>query len=165
MCVCVCVCVCVRACVRACVCACVCNFPFFIFCMLFIYMYISSIWRNKSWNPKILIYLFSQMAWRKVKGTVKAFRNNILRLYNGCSMTEYHSHLVRCNLFSRTTWTDNMVDNTPLYAVMKVGIGGTIIECQCEPLIIHVLSYCKLPNYTECPVKRIKCTQSKVLML
>ena len=32
------------------VCVCVCNFPFSIFCLLFIYMYISSIWRNKSWN-------------------------------------------------------------------------------------------------------------------
>ena len=44
----VCVCVCVRACV--------CNFPFIIFCMLFIYMYISSIWRNKSWNQNLRKY-------------------------------------------------------------------------------------------------------------
>ena len=51
----VCVCACVRACVRAR--ARVCNFPFFIFCLLFIYMYISSIWRNKSWNR----YSFSSL--------------------------------------------------------------------------------------------------------
>ena len=52
-----------------CVCVRVCNFPCFIFCMLFIYMYTSSIWRNKSWNQTLkasnlfMTYILVFKAW------------------------------------------------------------------------------------------------------